>query len=82
MREKLHTADESLNVHGCALHSLNLLGQDIMQNQVVNQIAEINKYFHNHHAAGSLLDDKQGSINPQLPGDTRWDTSWTASKHT
>ena len=40
----------------------------------MNQIVEINKYFRNHHAAGSLLDEKQGSVKPQLPGDTRWNS--------
>ena len=74
MREMLHAEDESLIVYGCSSHWLNLVGQDITPNQVVNQIVEINKYFRNHHAAGSLLDEKQGSVKPQLPGDTRWNS--------
>jgi len=61
----------SLNVYGCVSHWLNLLGQDITPNLVVNLVVEINKYFRNHHAAGSLSDEKQGSIKP---GDARWNS--------
>lgn len=74
MRDILHCDDESLVVYGCGAHWLNLLGQDITPSKVVSQIVEINKYFRNHHAAGSLLHEKSGSVKPQLPGDTRWNS--------
>lgn len=74
MRQILQADDPSLVVYGCASHWMNLLGQDITPHGVVNQIVEINKYFRNHHAAGALLDEKQGSLKPQLPGDTRWNS--------
>ena len=69
MRGIFHCDDESLVVYGCGAFWMNLLGQDITPSQVMSQIVEINKYFRNHHAAGSLLDEKSGSLKPQLPGD-------------
>jgi len=48
----------------------------------VNQIVEINKYFCKHHADGSLLDKKQGSVKPQLTLTLTGIASWTASKRT
>lgn len=74
MKELLHSEHEHLIVYGCASHWMNLLGQDVAPSQVVNQIVEINKFFCNHHAAGSLLDEQKGSLKPQLPGDTRWNS--------
>jgi hypothetical protein len=74
MRELLHSEYEDLIVYGCASHWMNLLGQDVTSSQIVSQIVEINKFFRNHHAAGSLLDEQKGSLKPQLPGDTRWNS--------
>ena len=74
MKELLHFDDEHLIVYGCASHWMNLLGQDVTPSQVVNQIVEVDKFFRNHHAAGSLLAEQKGSLKPQLPGDTRWNS--------
>lgn len=74
MKELLCSEFDNLIVYGCASHWMNLLGQDVTPSQVVNQIVEINKYFRNHHAAGALLGEQKGSVKPQLPGDTRWNS--------
>ena len=66
--------DNSLTVYGCASHILNLLAKDITPSQVINQITEINKYFRNHHVPGSLLSNQIGSVKPQLPVVTRWNS--------
>ena len=41
---------------------------------MINQIVEINKYFRNHHIPGALLSEMSGSVKPQLPCDTRWNS--------
>lgn len=74
MRRNLKDDDPSLTVYGCSAHWLNLLGQDITPTQVINQVVEINKYFRNHHIPGALLAEIAGSVKPQLPADTRWNS--------
>ncbi|CAL4113663.1 unnamed protein product, partial [Meganyctiphanes norvegica] len=39
---------------------------------LMKQVVDINKYSRSHHIPSALLSDCQGSIRPQLPGDTRW----------
>ena len=77
MRTKLQQADPTLSVYGCSAHWLNLLGQDITPAQIMSQVVEINKYFHNHHVPGALLSEISGSVKPQLPADTRWNSQLT-----
>ena len=74
MRSKLKLFDSSLSVYGCASHLLNLLGKDITPSRIISHITEINKYFRNHHNPGSLLSAQKGSLKPQLPVVTRWNS--------
>ena len=43
----------------------------------MSQVTEVNKYFRNHHAPGALLSNVPGSVKPQLPADTRWNSQLT-----
>ena len=43
----------------------------------MKHIVEINKYFRNHHIPSALLNSCQGTVRPQLPGDTRWKSQLT-----
>ena len=63
-------------VYGCSSHWLNLLGQDIIPSQISAQVIEINKYFRNHHIPSALLSEVKGSVKPQLPNDTRWNSQY------
>lgn len=72
MRESMKVSDSGLTVYGCSSLWLNLLGQEITPPQVISQVVEANKYFRNHHVPGALLSEISGSVNPQLPVDTRW----------
>ena len=58
--------------YGCLAHWLNLLGKDLTLDQVMKHVVAVNKYFRNHHIPGALLKNCEGSVKPQLPGDTRW----------
>jgi len=71
MSEILTEDNPSLTVYGCSSHWLNLLGQ------VINQIVEVNKYFGNHDVPGALLSETTGSVKPQLPNDTCWNSQLT-----
>ena len=72
MRKALEEENPDLITYGCLAHWLNLLGQDITPPTVIKHIVEVNKYFRNHHIPGALLQEHQGSVKPQLPGETRW----------
>lgn len=74
MRTSLKLDNPSLEVYGCSAHWLNLLGQSVTPSQVINQVVEINKYFRNHHIPGALLNEMPGSVKPQLPAATRWNS--------
>ena len=52
------------------------LGQDVTPQVIVNQINEVNKYFRNHHTPGALLSEfsNQGTVKPQIPCVTRWNS--------
>ena len=43
----------------------------------MKHVVEINKYFRNHHIPSALLNSCQGTVRPQLPGDTRWKSQLT-----
>ena len=49
MRKLLLEEDSDLLVYGCNAHWLILLGQDITPSSVVKHIADVHKYFKNHH---------------------------------
>ena len=74
MRKELEDDDPSLIVFGCLSHWLNLLGQDITPSGVLKHIIEIQKFFRNHHLPAAWLKECEGSIKPQLPCDTRWNS--------
>lgn len=74
MKQSLKDADPDLTAYGCSAHWLNLLGQDITPSQVISQVIEVNKYFRNHHVPGALLSEMSGSVKPQLPAETRWNS--------
>jgi hypothetical protein len=76
MKQNVKEVKPDIITYGCSAHWLNLLGKDITPSPVINQIVEINKYFRNHHLPGALLDQVNGSIKPQLPGDTRWNSQF------
>ena len=80
MRSKLKILDSSLSVYGCASHLLNLLGKDITSSQIISHVTEINKYFRNHHSPGALLSQQNGSLKPQLPVVTRWNSQMECIK--
>ena len=74
MRSMLKLHNISLSVYGCASHLLNLLGKDITPSQIISHTTEINKYFRNHHNPGYLLSAQKGSLKPQSPVVTRWNS--------
>ena len=74
MKSNLKDSDPESTVYGCSSHWLNLIGQEVTPTQVISQIVEINKYFRNHHIPGALLDEMNGSVKPQLPCGTRWNS--------
>ena len=74
MRAALEKERPDIITYPCGAHNMNLLGQDITPKSVVKHVVEVNKYFRNHHKPSSLLHDMPGSVAPQLPGDTRWNS--------
>ena len=78
VRDALQAEDQDLNTYGCSAHGLNLLSIDITLTTLIKHINEISKYFCNHHAPCTWLQECSGSVKPQLPGDTRWKTQLTA----
>ena len=72
VRKALEEEDLDLVTYDCLAHWLNLLGQDITPTDVMKHVVDINKYFRNHHIHGALLGAYEGSVKPQLPGNTRW----------
>ena len=78
MRQSLKENDPSLAVYGCSAHLLNLLGDDVTPQQVMQHVKDINKHFRNHHKPSAWLKEHKESVKPQLPGDTRWKSQLTA----
>ena len=72
MRKALKEEEPDILGYGCLAHWLNLLGKDLTPDQVMKHVVAVNKYFRNHHIPGALLRNCEGSVKPQLPGDTRW----------
>lgn len=77
MRQVLQQDDPGLIVYGCTAHWLNLLGQDITPSALMKHVVEVQKYFRNHHRPSAWLKECEGSVKPQLPGDTRWKSQLT-----
>ena len=76
MRKELYGYDNTLVTYGCSSHFLNLLGQDVTPQTIINQINEVSKYFRNHHTPGALLSEfsNKGAVKPQTPCATRWNS--------
>lgn len=72
MRAALKADDPELTVYGCSAHLLNLLGEDLTPKDVMTHVKDVNKYFRNHQKPSAWLNAIDGSVKPQLPGDTRW----------
>lgn len=76
-----HDPNNSFISYGCAAHYMNLLGQDICQIKniasILSQIVEVSKYFRNHHVPKGYLNNFKEALEPQLPGDTRWNSQLT-----
>jgi hypothetical protein len=77
MRSALKEDDPDLLVYGCSSHMLNLLGGDITPASISKHVAEIQKYFRNHHKPCAWLTETSGSAKPQLPNDTCWKSQLT-----
>lgn len=62
--------------YGCASHYINLAGQEISKKttDVFKHVVEVQKYFRNHHKPAALLKSYQGSVKPQIPCETRWNS--------
>ena len=58
--------------HGSRTKSVNY--RDNLNKIIIARITEISKYFRNHHNPGSLLSAPKGSLKPQLPVVTRWNS--------
>lgn len=74
VRRELAVQNKGLTSYGCSSHYLNLLGQDFTVANIMKHIADIDKYFRNHHRPSALLAVQNGSIKPKLPCATRWNS--------
>lgn len=67
IRNSIRKKIPDMSKYGCSANCFNLLFQDVTPAQVINQIAEISKYFTNHHLHGAaLLECIKGSVKPQF----------------
>lgn len=74
VRKELEGLHKELITYGCSSHYLNLLGQDLTVPAVMKHVIEIQKFFRNHHRPCALLAEQTGSVKPQLPCATRWNS--------
>ena len=74
MKMMLQEENEDLLVYGCSAHWLNLLGGDLTPPNIMKHITDIQKYFRNHHHPSAWLSEHSGSVKPQIPGQTRWNS--------
>lgn len=77
VRKKLKELHKEVTAYGCSSHYLNLLGQELTNPDVIKHVTAVNKYFRNHHTPGALLENQTGSVKPQIPGATRWNSQLT-----
>ena len=54
-------------------HILNLLGKDLQNKSVIDNVVTINKYFRNHHLPKAWLNEKHSKVL-YLPSEVRWNT--------
>lgn len=78
MRQDLEIkyADEYFVSYGSAAHYINLTGTDVSQKNsaILKHVVEVQKYFRNHHKPSAFLKEFEGSVKPQLPCVTRWNS--------
>lgn len=72
-RELLEQKHEHLITYGCSAHYLNLLAEDISKKDILKHIAEVHKFFRNHHVPHGWLKEKNATM-PQLSCETRWNS--------
>ena len=72
-RELLKEKHENLITYGCSAHYLNLLAEEISKKDILKHIAEVHKYFRNHHVPHGWLKEKN-ALMPQLACETRWNS--------
>ena len=59
-----------LKTYGCSAHWLNLPGRDITPLAVIEHITDISMFFYyNYNAPAAWLDECNGSIKPEVPGE-------------
>lgn len=80
MRRQLQELHKDVIAYGCSSHYFNLLGQDMTVAAIVANVVEVQKYFRNHHTPNALLSAQPGSVKPQLPCQTRWNSQITCLK--
>jgi len=74
LRELIVQKYPQLITLGCQAHVLNLLGNDISNSKILDDVIYVQKFFKNHHYEGARL--KQMRKNrPKIPATTRWNSS-------
>lgn len=73
MRASLREEIGNIHTYGCVAHILNLVGQELTDNNLIQKIVEVQKFFKNHHFESASL-VKLGGIRPITPGKTRWNS--------
>lgn len=73
MRHQIQNKRKQLMTYGCNAHVFNLFGQDITDEDTVQRVVAIQKYFRNHHFESGTLKQLKGR-RPILPATTRWNS--------
>lgn len=60
-------------VFGCNTHLLNLIGKDLTDKPLMENVLAVQKYFKNHTVESECLKKLKGK-RPVLPADTRWNS--------
>ena len=74
MRRIIHQRRPEVAVWGCASHLLNLVGSAVTPGDIMKYVVAVHKWYRNHHNAGAWLAQKEGTVRPQLPAETRWNS--------
>jgi uncharacterized protein DUF659 len=73
MKRKLIEQRPEMIVYGCHSHLLNLIGQHLTSETVVEKVQSVSVYIRSHHFTSARLKQLQGS-RPVLAGKTRWNS--------
>ncbi|KAF0288517.1 Mediator of RNA polymerase II transcription subunit 20 [Amphibalanus amphitrite] len=74
MRRIINQRHPEIAVWGCASHLLNLVGSAVTPSDIMKYVVAVHKWYRNHHNAGAWLAQKEGTVRPQLPAETRWNS--------